>query len=151
MIGISRYAPADRENGLRDWPTIIDDTAKRVTAWRKNAGFWAHSSVDSATRAAERELQLAIEAWNARGLGVRIENVNAVVGARVNGALSQVSEKPLNWTDPVVESYEEIVDGAKKAAEEVGKPLAFGAGAALVVIGLIYLATLTAPVRAWKS
>lgn len=148
MIGISKYAPADRENGLRDWPTIIEDTARRVTAWRKQAGFWAHSSVDSATRAAEKELQLAIEAWNGRGLSVRIQNVNAVVGARVNGALSQVAEKPLNWTDPVVESYEEIVDTAKQAA----KPLAFGAGFGLVIAGLLYLAVVSSPGRAlWKS
>lgn len=146
--GISRYSPADRENGLRDWPTIINDTANRVSAWREAAGFWAHSSADYAMRAAEKELQLAVEAWNGRGLSVRIENVNAVCGARVNGALAQVKEKPLAWSDPFIETKDEIVDAAKKAAAPLGVGLGFG----LVVAGLLYFAVVTAPGRAlWKS
>lgn len=145
---ISRYSPADRENGLRDWPTIINDTAKRVEEWRAAAGFWAHSSADYAMRAAEKELRLAIEAWNGRGLSVRIEHVNEVCGARVNGALAQVSEKPLSWGDPLVKTRDDVVDAAK----QVAAPLGVGVGFGLVVAGLLYFAVVTAPGRAlWKS
>jgi len=146
--GISTYSTADRENGLRDWPTIINDTARRVEAWRKAAGFWAHSTADDSVRAAEKELQFAVEAWNGRGLSVRIEHVNAVCGARVNGALAQVKEKPLAWTDPLVQTKDDVVEGAKQLAA----PLGVGVGFGLVVAGLLYFAVVTAPGRAlWKS
>lgn len=141
--GISARTMRDVEAGVEDWPPRIAAAFRTVDAWWRSAGVFGVEANDLAAYNAQRDLQAAIRAWESRGLTVPLEKVNDVVGARVNGALSQVNAPPLKWSDPARETVSDVVSGAK----EVARPTAFGVGAALIVVGALYLA---AVVRPWK-
>lgn len=142
-VGISPRTEADAAAGLEDWPARINETARVVQRWASSQGTFGHESNDLIVRNAEKLLQNAIAAWEARGLTLKLEKVNAVVGAWVNGALAQVSAPPLKWTDPVKETVTEV----KNSVEELAKPVGFGLGFGVVVVVALYLLTVLRP---WK-
>ena len=141
--GISPRTSRDVAAGVADWPALINEAARAVSRWRGEAGVFAHESVDLAVRNAEKLLQNAVKAWESRGLALPLEKVNEVVGSWVNGARAQVNEKALKWTDPLVKTKDEVVS----AATELAKPVGFGLGFGVVVVGALYL---LATVRPWK-
>lgn len=138
---LSKWNDEDRKRGVADWPTRIAEASKAVNAWLREGGPALYDALPA--RQAEKELRAAIEAWEGRGASVRWEYVNAVIAARVNGAFAQVNQPPLKWTDPIRETVEDVTTGVK----EIAKPVGFGAGAALVLLGVVYLAFV---VRPWK-
>lgn len=68
-----------------------------------------------------------------------VEIFDDVLKAYVEGIYLQIKDKAPQWTDPVWETANDLKDGAVTVVKEVGKPLAFGAGAGLVALGALYL------------
>lgn len=122
---------------------IILAAAAKVDRWWKDAGLFSFSEdVDRRATIAEGFLRRALAALDNMPEG---DKRDAHIRALVDGALAQVGEPPLRWTDPILETVGEVRDAAVETVERVTTWGAAGAGVALVFLGLAWLASRRLP------
>lgn len=114
----------------------IEAAAATVDRWWKDAGWFAYAEdVDARVAIAQDFMRRALRALDMPQGDKR----DAVVKALVDGMLAQVNSPPLRWTDPVRETVETVRETATEVVETAATWGSFGAGAALVLVGIAWL------------
>lgn len=120
------------------WRREVNIAAKAVGNWSLiNTGFWEYEdSAGLVVRQAERELQAALKLIEARDTDGAI--AEEAIRARLAGAYAQIREEAPSWLDPIRETLSDMKTGAKETLKSASTYGAFGAGAAIVVLGVLW-------------
>lgn len=122
------------------WADALKSATTAANAWhRENVLLSWGDSVSIAMKNVEGLANKARAAIQNPQRFPTVEAFDATVRAYVEGVYAQIKTPAPKWTDPIWETKDDLIDGAKEVAQEVGKPIAFGAGAALVLLGALYL------------
>lgn len=137
MSGALLHAPMSDERRAY-WRREVDRAANAVGQWSiANSGFWNYEDTAGLViRQAERELQAALKLIEARGTDGALAEES--IRARIAGAYAQIKEKAPSWLDPIRETLSDVKTGAEETLKTASTYGSFGAGAAIVVLGVLW-------------
>lgn len=122
------------------WADALKSATTAANAWHnENVLLGWGDSVSLVMEQVERYVALARRSIQNPQSFKDVRDFDAQMRTYVESIYAQIKTPAPKWTDPVWETLNDLRDGAKEVAQEVGKPIAFGAGAALVLVGALYL------------
>lgn len=121
------------------WRGQVKDAAVAVDRWYSDNLAWSWGdSADQSARWAQDFLQRALKALDRVTDFRSVAQLDATVRPLVEGAYLQIKSPAPSWKEPFRETFEDVKAEAKEAARTVATYGSAGAGAALVVVGVLW-------------